>query len=129
MRPDLTPEEVYSACDAVMESQRLPRAAVKGHAVWKHLGRGGKGTVEKYTKARREMRDSNPNDGRVTLASVVTSIEHSIGNLLEQSIDCEFSRVQTLQEELAAGTDPVQDQVIGPYQGHTNHFDGLRIEG
>lgn len=115
MHPDLTPEEVYSACDAVMEAHHLPRAAVRGHAVWKHLGRGGKGTVEKYTKEWREMPDINPRDDQLTLASVITSIEQSIGILLEQGVNAEVSRSKAMEAELAAEMVPLKEALVSAH--------------
>ena len=115
MHPDLTPDEVYSACVAVMEAERLSRHAITGHAVWKFLGRGGKGTVQKYTKEWREMSESNPSDDRLTLTSVMASIEQSVGNLLEQSVNAEVSRAQTREEELAAEIAPFKEALVSAH--------------
>ena len=88
MTTDLTPGDVFAACDAMAAQQENPDS-ITGHRVWKVLGRGSKSTVQKHVLRWHTMRNGEGDGQGISVAKLMAEIESGITRLVESSISGE----------------------------------------
>ncbi len=88
MPTDLTPEDVFGACDAIAVRLENPDS-IKGHQVWKVLGRGSKSTVQKHVLRWHKMRNGDVDGQGISVAKLMAEMESGVTRLVESSISGE----------------------------------------